>query len=576
MEIWKKEKKILTAFGVFLSLMFLCTLISRAVYASKLPQVTVDTPKRMGLSHRVEADGIVRQGQEYAVNVLSGLRVRTVWSRVGDRVTPETLLFELDTEDLKDQIHKQEIAVRKMELQIQAQEQNENLENEKRQTDITRAREDYERAQSKAAEAVDRAEEDLSHAEDELEQLRNHPVETTSEEERQKQQQAYEDWVRQEAELKEAVERTKLAWESARAETERLEAAEAAGDGEPDAGTVPDTEAGPEEEKTPEESGRAEAAGDSGQLTAARQAEAEAKKAYEEAQSAYQSHADHPVQQPDYSAEDAAREAWEEQKESLKDAVESAKRTVEDAEQSQSDTLLDAGRKVDDSNTQANADNSLEINRLELAALQETLADYKKILEADGKIYPETEGIVTRIQVSSGERTPDGAAVVYADMSSPLQFCVSLTKEQKQYVNQGDLANLTLGNGSSSEVTVDYVAENEINPELYDVHVVLPENVGTIGESGRLKAETQSEMFSCCIPIEALHEDSNKQKYVYTVSERAGILGKELAAELIYVKVLDQNDKYAAIEEGVISQDMELIVSATEELQDRAVVRYKE
>ena len=74
MEMWKKQKKIGIAFCIFLSLMFLCTLISRAVYASGLPQVTTKKPERTALIHRVEAEGIVQQGMEYAVNALSGLR----------------------------------------------------------------------------------------------------------------------------------------------------------------------------------------------------------------------------------------------------------------------------------------------------------------------------------------------------------------------------------------------------------------------------------------------------------------------------------------------------------------------
>ena len=62
----------------------------------------------------------------------------------------------------------------------------------------------------------------------------------------------------------------------------------------------------------------------------------------------------------------------------------------------------------------------------------------------------------------------------------------------------------------------------------------------------------------------------------YIVSERAGILGTELVAEQIYVKVLDRNDSYAAIEEGVIDRETELIVGTTEELDDRVAIRYKE
>ena len=56
MESWKKQRKVLAAFGVFLVFMCFCTLVSRVIYASKLPQVSVETPKRMALDHTVTAD----------------------------------------------------------------------------------------------------------------------------------------------------------------------------------------------------------------------------------------------------------------------------------------------------------------------------------------------------------------------------------------------------------------------------------------------------------------------------------------------------------------------------------------
>ena len=80
----------------------------------------------------------------------------------------------------------------------------------------------------------------------------------------------------------------------------------------------------------------------------------------------------------------------------------------------------------------------------------------------------------------------------------------------------------------------------------------------------------------CCVPLEALYKDQNGRSFVYILNERSGILGPELAAELVYVNVLDQNDRYAAIEEGVIDSDTEVIVSTTEALADRTIVRYKE
>ena len=564
MELWKKQKTILAAFGVFLVFMFLCTLISRAVYASGLPQVTVDTPQRMAVNHKVEAEGIVRQGREYAVNVLSGLRVKTVYTHVGDRVTPETLLFELDTEDLREKIRKQELAVKKLQLQMSDQQKNRNLDEQKKQTESGRAREDYARTESAEGEKLGRAEEDLSDAEDALEELRNHPVEVTPDEERRAVREEYETWVQEETELKEELEQAQEEYEAARDKVKMLEEELEAGEnGSGDSG---------EAENGIDFSDRLAGA----ELEAARQAEAEARSRCEDARSAYQAHTDNPVNEPDFSAEDEAQAAWEARKDSLKDAVDSAKRAVDDAKQSKSDRMLEAERRVTDADREDSSDSSLEISSLELSAMQKELADYKKVLEANGQVYPEVEGIITRIQVSPGERAPDGAAVVYADLSSPMQFYVSLTKEQKKYVNQGDSVKLSLGRDSGKDYRVDYIAENEMNPELYDAYIFLPDGVGTIGQSGSFQAETQSETFSCCIPANALREDASHRKFVYIVSEKSGILGKELAAEKVYVKVLDQNENYAAIEEGVIDRETELIVTSTENLEDRDVIRYKE
>lgn len=604
MELWKKQRRILIAFGIFLAFMFFCTLVSRAVYASKLPQVTAETPRRMALNHTVNAEGIVHQGREYAVTALTGLRVRTVYANIGDHVTEETLLFDLDMEDLKQKIQDKELEIKKLQLQIASMEQNQSLDAQKKQTENDRAQEDYARAEQKTNEALDRAREDLEDARDAYEDHKDSGVQLTPEEDREAAQAAYEEWVEQEESLRLEMNKSKKAYEEAQEEVKRLEAevsrqqeeqgtsnAEEEISGEPKepeegkdssgqptdaAGAAADSGERSEEDKISGSDAEDDTSGLSAQLEAAREAEKKAKTAYEEAAAAYESHTAHPVEKPDFSGEDAGQSAWEEKKEALKDAVTTAERAVEDAEQSQSDQLLDAGRKVADNQLPPDADSSLSVSRLELSVLQTELAAYKKVQDASGQVYPEAEGIVTRIQVSPGERVGDGAAVVYADLSSPMQFQVSLTREQKKYVNQGDAVSLKLGSTSVKDLTVDYVAENEMNPELYDARVFLPDQVGTIGQSGSFEVEAQSETFSCCIPLNALYEDASHRTFVYIVSERSGILGTELAAEMVYVKVLDQNDTYAAIEEGVISRETELIVSSTETLEDKAVIRYKE
>ncbi len=547
MKLGKEQKRIVIAFGIFLGFMFFCTLISRAVYASKLPQVSVDRARRMAVNHKVEAEGIVSQGRECAVNVLSGVRVETVYVQAGDKVTPETLLFSGDMEDLKGQIEEQELAVRKLRLQIEAQEKNRALAEQESRIGNARAMEDYVRAAEDAQRNTEQAKADLEKAKAELKKQRDDSVTVTSDENRKAAQARYEAWAAESAKLKAAMEQAGKEYESARLEVEKLEGA-----------------------------GTNDAAEGNSALEEAKKKEEEAKTRYEQAQAAYGKAMANPVSKPDYSAEDSAQSAWEAQEDALIEAVNAANQKLEEAKRAQEDALLEAERKMADAGAESAKDNSLEINRLELAFLQKKLASYQELFGKEGQIYSETEGIVTRIQVSPGERTPDGAAVVYADISSPMQFHVSLTKEQKKYVNQGDSAKLSFSKSPEQEVTVDYIAENETDPTLYDASIFLPEGVGTMGESGKLAVEAQSETFSCCIPIAALREDGNHRKYVYIVSERSGILGKELTAEIVYVKVLDQNDTYAAIEEGVIDSDTELIVDSTEALEDRDVIRYRE
>lgn len=565
MEIMKKQKKVWIIFGIFLLFMFACTLISRVVYAAKLPQVSVAKPGRMTISHQVEAEGIVHQGREYAVNVLSGLRVRTVYAHVGDKVTTDSLLFDIDVDDLEEQIREKELAVKKLQLQISDQEKNRALQEQKDELENIRAQEDYESTADEEQVKIDRAELEKRKAERDLKELKDNPVSVTSDEERKAAQEKYDVWAKEAERLKAEMDAAKAELDAAQGKVRELEE------------TTGMSGAGTEDMQDRENSGSLSAAlTDDTALKEARDGEAEAKKKYDEAKAAYDDYMKAPVAKPDYSAEDAALSDWEKEKRALEDTANAAALAENDARAAMEKAMETAGRNLEDAEEEGLADSSLEINRLELFFLQEELDAYKKVLEAGGQVFPAVDGIVTGIQVDPGERVPDGAAVVCADLSSPMQFSVSLTKEQKKYVNQGDLAELSLGNGKGEEYQVAYIAENEANPEVYEARILLEEGVGTIGQSGKFTVDAQSEMYQCCIPIAALREDANHRKFVYIVSERSGILGTELAAEAVYVKVLDQNDSYAAIEEGVIDSETELIIDSTEAIEDRAVIRYRE
>ena len=523
MELLRRQKNKIRAFGLFLAFMLLCTLISRSVYASGLPQVSTKTPEASALSHEVEVEGIVEAGRETAVTALSGLRCETVLVHTGDHVDTETALFQVDLEDLKEQIEEKQLAISKLQLEIQAQEQNRQLEAEQKDEQKERAQEDYNAADASSSQTVARAEQDLAAAE---------------------------------AALKEAE-----------AEYEAWKAEQAAQ---------------PEEPETPEESEDPETpeTGESGEAETAGQAETEQFTAAEQTNTPENTDTSGTEGESSGDSENTesggmTEDAWQEKLTSLRQAVETAKRALEDARQGRDSVLETAERAVEDADSKSTADNSLEINRLDLSSQQKELKEYQELLQADGIVYPEKEGIVTSIAVSPGERIPDGAALVMADLDSPLQFSASLTAEQKKYVNRGDSVSLKLGS-RTVEATADYIAESELSPGTYQLTVFLEEGEGELGESGTLSAEMRTDTYSCVVPLEAVRVDENQRKYVLTVGERSGILGPEFVARKTYVTVLDQNDSQAALEEGGLSGEEEVITDYTGEIADGDVVRYKE
>lgn len=168
------KKKVLAGFAVFLAFMWLCTIISKSIYASKLPVVTAQPPEEKYVEHRVEVEGIVIAGDKSPVAALAGLRVETLAVQVGDRVEEGDLLFTIDMEDLLEIMEEKRNAMAKVQVQIDTILANEELARQKKELEEARAREDYDELArykdtlvGRAAEEVKQAEEDIEETADE-------------------------------------------------------------------------------------------------------------------------------------------------------------------------------------------------------------------------------------------------------------------------------------------------------------------------------------------------------------------------------------------------------------------------
>ena len=547
----KSRKKVIAAFFAFLLFMWLCTLISKSIYVSRLPMVQTEKPEKKFVEHVVEAEGIVTEGGEQAVNALSGMRVESIFVHAGDRVEEGTPLFKIDTEDLKERMKEKETELAKLNYQISDLKANKELQAQKKQIEEQRAREDYTSADSKTGTAVGRAEEAKSDADNDLQNHLDNPVSITSDEDREKAWDRYNSWIKKEEELlKKIAEMEKVV-----TNLENPPSEDSDGGGESSGGESSGSGEKSEEDKKELEEAKVE-------LEALREALA--------------AHEKNKVSMPDFSGEDSAYESWRDETEALKDSAKAAGYSRDDAYADRDSALKNSKRGIDDTLFPENIDSTLEIYQLEANNLNAELDEYRKILKKEGEISAVAGGMVTDIQISVGGRTADTAAMLLTDDGVPCQFKLTLTKEQKKYVNLGDAIELTLNNsGAKLEARVDYLQESSALPGSFDLFISLPENEGTPGVSGIMKQTVTGESHSICIPVEALHEEDTRY-YVYVLSKREGILGEEQYAERVNVRVKDKNDRFAAIEEGILDRDSEIITYSDQEIKRGDVVRYQE
>jgi len=165
-----RKKKIIAGFFLFLVFMWLCTVISKSIYASRLPVVTTVQTEQKYVEHIVEAEGIVIAGDKDPITALSGLRVEKVMVQVGDRVEEGDVLFTIDMEDLETIMEEKQTQISKLQLQIDTMVQNEELARQRKALEEERARADYDAEARYQDTLVGRAAEEINQAETDIEE----------------------------------------------------------------------------------------------------------------------------------------------------------------------------------------------------------------------------------------------------------------------------------------------------------------------------------------------------------------------------------------------------------------------
>lgn len=614
------KSQLLKITGIFFAGMVLFTLLSRAAYQHGTAVVNTEVPKSGVISHNVRITGKTVQNQELAVTTVGGLRIDGVFVNEGQQVRAGDVLFTLDPEYLAQTVLNQKMEMEKQELSIQGtwsqgaarQKQRENQQAQaeenyaiavgKAETTLARAGRTLERAK-KALEnfylgvtqeetlrdALEQAKEDYQSAQTALEQL----------------QEEIENRVRQAVEQAQQQSTQPLPTEPIPAETDPLptetepmpietdpfptetepipietdplptQAEPIPMETEP---VLPETEPFAAE-VSPVPAEEALFCGEPGirlvflsEITPPDLTEVEAAVRAQYAQHLTEAQAE--VERARAAVEAAQAELDNCQngtgptEQELLDALEKAQEGYDDALTALNNAKTTYGRAVASAGLPDGGDNSARIGQIKYDQMTLTLDDLEALQEAEGRILSPMDGIVTQCNVQTGQKTTDTTAILLADLSRGCKFTGVATQEQSKYIGVGDKVTLRFDSTGKEykDLPVTTFGASEEKEGGFRLTVQLPADLAVLGAGAELRFTRKSQPYNCCVPLSALHLDSKNQAYVLVVEPVATVLGTQMQARKVAVTVLEQNETMAALAEGTLHREQQVIVRS-----DRAV-----
>ena len=277
-------------------------------------------------------------------------------------------------------------------------------------------------------------------------------------------------------------------------------------------------------------------------------------------------------QQERLAAESAA-EAQTEQ--GLLDALQAARDAYVDASIAANEAAVTSGRAVAAAGIPQASNSSDRVNEITYEQMELQLEKLETLLENQGRVCAPADGLVTGIYIQTGGMTAETTAVLLADLSKGYRFVGEITREQEKYIGAGDLVTLTANTGRESfeELPVSAVRADEEKEGVYTVTVQLPEDTLELGAAAVLDFTKKSEVYPVCVPLSALYLDEKNLPYVLVLDEIDTIMGTETRARKVSVTVLEQNESFAALAEGAVGSQEEVIVSSDKSVDDGSRVR---
>lgn len=532
---WNMKQRIRKAGVLLFGLMISFTIISRTAYNISTAEVSTEQAEHQTFTPDISARGTVTGSREIAVSTVEGLRVGTVRVMEGQAVEAGEILFEVDLQDLTEKMKVKQQELQSLDLQIRGAVESEAAEERSRQLSRSQAQEDYDRTAARENAAADAALAELQRAQEEYRNFTADP-----------------------------------AGSSGRTE-----------DGQENAGRMDLDQPGTGQSGT----------GQSGLDQSGLGQPGTGQSGLDQSGSS----------QSDSGQSDVGRISSDQTAEQLLAAVQEKQAAYEQALQTREDSLYNAKKSLDSANLETAKSYSVEQSQITRGQKVEEIAKLQALLDIQGRVAAPAKGMVTGVSVRAGAATTGGGDILLSDLSDGASLTVTFPEEMRKYIREGAQAVATAENsadgGASDRVTIRTLADatmsgtggagmdmngaeaadsmqGALSGGDFTVTADLPPEHFTAGETAILRVEVQPDSYDTCIPTGALHLREKDQYYVNAAEKKSTILGEEWVVRRVDVKVLEKNEKYAAVEG--ISAGQKIVTEASRTLEDGSRVKIKD
>lgn len=519
------QVKAIKALAGFLILMFLLTILSRAADTLTIAKVTASAATGGVISHNIETDGNITPNKDIAISTSADIKIASVEATEGKTVKKGDVLIQLDLDDLKTKLLKAQKDLAVAQATASDKKANKAIEADNKARSLERTYEDYNQTISDADDAVSKAKDNMSEAWNAYNDYKkNHNNNTDNTD------------TTVSDSLQKTVEEKQEAYDKAVDELHGVE-------------------------KETEEDVKEK-------IEEAQHKVDKAKDALSEAENALSAYNE---QQNNNS-----NASYDEQLKALYDDYKSKEEAYNEAIKQRKSTIQSADRSLEDANTPESVDTASALTENDdLQEKQLAVDKLQKVMDAGGKVTAPSDGLVTKVNATTGEATTEDTAIRISDQSAGYKFTATLDKSDAKFLAKDDKVTLDLGNGTSVEgLKIQSIDVSQEDKNSYELTVSIPAKVKKIGTIATLKVEKASKKYDTCVPLTALHSDGDKY-YVYVINEKDTILGTETAVDKVQVEILDKNNEQAAID-GTFSWDQKFVLTSSKTLRDGDRVRLLE